>query len=56
VKLEDQSLDGERNNRLVEIQKYLSTPENPLTSKEFKEFWDSLTLEEKDEFRRAELK
>lgn len=46
---------SEHNNRLVEIQKYFATAENPLTANEFKEFWDSLTEEEKEEFRHADL-
>lgn len=48
--------DGTRENKLVEIKQYLSTPENPLTTAEFQEFWNSLTDEEKDEFRRTELR
>lgn len=47
--------DGTWANRIVEIKKYLSTPENPLTTKEFQEFWSELTEEEKDEFKKAEL-
>ncbi len=47
---------GEWENSIVDIKKYLSTPENPLTTKEFQEFWNSLSEEEKNEFRKSELK
>jgi hypothetical protein len=44
-------------NTIVEIKKYLSTPDQPpMSNKEFMEFWNSLTEEEKDEFRKVELK
>lgn len=43
-------------NSLVDLAAYLSTPENPVKSGEFKEFWISLTEEEREEFRRTELK
>lgn len=49
--------DGEKSlNSIVDIKKYLSTPENPLTTKEFQEFWSSLTEAEKSEFRNTVLK
>ena len=41
---------------LGELMKYLSTPGNKVSSSEFQEFWKSLTEEEKDEFRKSELK
>lgn len=41
---------------MVDIKKYLSTDDRPLTMIEFKEFWESLTEEEKDEFRKTDLK
>lgn len=47
---------GEWENSIVDIKRYLSTPENPLTTKEFQEFWASLSEDEKDEFKKAELK
>lgn len=47
--------DGQHRNTIVDIKKYLSTSENPLTTKEFQEFWNSLTEEEKEEFRTTEL-
>jgi hypothetical protein len=43
-------------NSIVDIKKYLSTEESPLTTKEFQEFWNSLSEAEKDEFRKTELK
>jgi hypothetical protein len=48
--------DGQKENSIVDIKRYLSTPENPLSNAEFTEFWNSLTVEEKNEFKRAELK
>jgi len=48
--------DGQKENSLVEIKQYLSTPENPLSTKEFQEFWSTLTEEEKHEFKTTELK
>jgi hypothetical protein len=42
-------------NSIVDIKKFLSTPENPLTTKEFQEFWSSLSEEEKEEFRKTPL-
>jgi hypothetical protein len=50
-----ESDDGKKENSIVDIKKYLSTPENPLTTKEFQEFWSSLTEEEKVEFKTTEL-
>lgn len=48
--------DSNEGNTLTAIWKYLATPENPLTFSEFKEFWATCTEEEKDEFRKTELK
>lgn len=42
-------------NSLVEIMHFLSTPDRPVKSGEFQEFWKTLTDEEKDEFKRADL-
>jgi hypothetical protein len=42
-------------NSLVDLQKFFSTPEKPVRMIEMKEFWDSLTDEEKLEFKAAEL-
>lgn len=46
----------ENENGLVDIKRFLETPERPISNAEFSEFWKSLTEEEKDEFRKAELK
>lgn len=51
-----QQPDGTWVNSIVEIKQYLTTPGDPLASKEFQDFWNSLTQAEKDEFKRAELK
>jgi hypothetical protein len=32
------------------LKEFLSTPEKPVTSAEFREFWTSCSREEKDEF------
>ena len=43
-------------NSLTEIMKFFgSDPQHPLKDNEFAEFWKSLTDEEKDEFRKADL-
>ena len=41
---------------IVDIKKYLATPERPITNAEFTSFWNSLTEEEKQEFKNTELK
>lgn len=51
-----QQPDGTWENSIVEIKKYLSDSGELLSGEEFAEFWKSLTQEEKDEFKRAELK
>jgi hypothetical protein len=43
-------------NSMVDVKKYLSTPDQPVSMEEFKQFWESLTEEEKDEFRKTDLK
>lgn len=48
--------DEETFNTIVEIRKYLNTDGEPCSTREFMEFWESLTEEEKDEFRKTELK
>lgn len=45
-----------KENTLAEIMKYLSTPERKVSSAEFQEFWKTCSEEEKQEFKRAELK
>jgi hypothetical protein len=42
-------------NSIVQLKKYLSTPERPVGMEEFKEFWDSLSEEEKVEFKTTPL-
>jgi hypothetical protein len=49
------TLNGEENS-ITEIMKFFaSDPQHPLKEHEFAEFWKSLTNEEKDEFRKADL-
>lgn len=45
--------DGE--NTIVELKKYLGTPERPVAMDEFKEFWDSCSEEEKKEYKETKL-
>lgn len=42
-------------NSIVQIQKFLSTPDRPVKTAEFSEFWKSLTDAEKLEFKSADL-
>lgn len=42
-------------NSLTDLKRFLGTPEQPVSNAEWVEFWKSLTDEEKDEFRNAEL-
>jgi len=46
---------AEGENSIVDLKKYLSTPENPVTMAEFKEFWEACTEEEKAEFKTTKL-
>lgn len=43
-------------NKITEIQAFLNDPDHPFKQGEFKEFWQSLTDAEKDEFRKSDLK
>ena len=45
----------EGENSIVDLKKYLSTEENPLSMEEFKEFWESCTDEEKQAFKQMPL-
>ena len=45
----------EGENSIVDLKKYLASPERPVTMDEFKEFWDSLSEKEKQEFKSTEL-
>lgn len=47
---------SDKENSMLDIKKYLGTPEKPLPSAEFAEFWTSLTEEEKDKFKKTPLK
>ena len=47
--------DDRTENSLVDLKRFLSTPDQPLTMQEFKEFWDSCSDEEKAEFKNTEL-
>lgn len=42
-------------NPIIDIKKYLSTPEKPITTAEFMAWWHSLTDEEVKEFKNTEL-
>lgn len=44
-----------KGNTLLEMIKFLSTEDNPVTSQEFTEFWKTLTEEEKADFKAAKL-
>lgn len=47
--------DTAKGNTLLEMMKYLSTEDRPVQSQEFTEFWKTLSVEEKDEFKSAKL-
>lgn len=36
---------------LIELKNFLSTPENPVSPVEFREFWESCTMEEREQFK-----
>jgi hypothetical protein len=42
-------------NSIVDLKKYLGTPERPVGMTEFKDFWDDCTEEEKEEFKSTKL-
>lgn len=42
-------------NSMVDLKKFLSTPDRPVLGKEMIEFWNSLSEEEKEEYREADL-
>lgn len=42
-------------NSVVELRKFLGTDEKPLPAKEMMEFWNSLTEEEKREYKETDL-
>jgi hypothetical protein len=45
----------EQENSIVDLKKYLGTPERPVSTQEMNEFWHSLTEEEKKEFKSTPL-
>lgn len=45
----------EQENSIVDLKKYLGTPDRPVSSGEMSEFWKSCTDEEKAEFKKSEL-
>jgi hypothetical protein len=47
---------AEQENSIVDLKKYLGTPERPVSTQEMNEFWQSLTDEEKKEFKSTPLK
>lgn len=46
---------AEAENSIVDLKKFLSTSERPVSMDEFKQFWDSCTDEEKAEFKKQPL-
>ena len=42
-------------NSASNLKEFFSTPEQPLSTSEFMEFWKSLSEEEKDYYREADL-
>jgi hypothetical protein len=45
----------DKKNSLLDIKNFLSTPEKPVSTAEFTEFWDSCSESEKTEIRKAQL-
>lgn len=45
----------DKGNSIVKLKQYLGTPGNLVSMDEFKEFWDSLSEEEKEEYKTTEL-
>jgi hypothetical protein len=46
---------ADEKNSITDILKFFADEEHPLKDGEFKEFWQSLSEEEKAEFKRSEL-
>lgn len=42
-------------NSITDLKRYLATEDKPVTMQEFKDFWESCTSQEKEEFKRAKL-
>ena len=42
-------------NKISDLKRYLSTDENPVSMQEMTEFWNSLTEDEKAEFKAVDL-
>jgi hypothetical protein len=47
--------DKEKEHKLPDLMKFFSTDDRPVSTGEFWEFWESLSEEEKLEFKKAEL-
>jgi hypothetical protein len=47
---------AEHLNTITDLKKYLGTPERPVSMQEMNEFWQSLTEDEKVEFKSTPLK
>jgi hypothetical protein len=45
----------EQENSIVDLKKYLGTPDRPVSTTEMAEFWNSCTEEEKTEFKNTPL-
>jgi hypothetical protein len=45
----------EGENSIVDLKKYLATPDNPVSNQEFRDFWETLTDDEKKEFKQTKL-
>lgn len=43
-------------NSIVDLKKFFSTAEHPVSMEEFKAFWDTLSEQEKEEFKAAKIK
>ena len=43
-------------NSMLDIKRYLDDEKKPLTTDEFTEFWTSLSNEEKEQYKKMELK
>lgn len=51
----EEKIAGQPANTIVELKKYLSTSERPVSMEEFKAFWDDCSEAEKLEFKNTSL-